>query len=783
MLLTILALTGCGDYSSDHIDADDNGEGKSIRLIVKPDDSNGLIIRDQNNNMSSKWHDTGLIVNSFPDENGQISIGISIRGSWYPFGSSGKKRECSLTTCANTPDIRCNNLPSNTPVVDMSDSNIGCYLSQGKGIYILIAKSGGTTPDPNANPTVANSPGSYSGFYTAHLGDFKTNKNGLISVDKVWSCDDNSSVIACNEVKISQLVGGKIYLKPYDGYYSDNTADLKDSSGNPYVLINLKSGIVYPNFVSETITTIVNNINDVSDRLENSIVTSLRDLTIVIVMMYLTFTAFAFMIGMAKITQTEAVVRLLKVGIVLMFLTPDNIIANGFMHMYQQLANFGSNIIAGSMPNSYIDTSGGSDLESSLNYLLMYDEIINQILSRQVHIKIISLLFTWNFWLIPFMYILIVMIIFIVLRSLLLYITAYVQIAFLIVILPILVPTLLFNTTADIFQNWLKYMANSALLIIVATTGFGVVLNIMMDNLGNLLSYSVTKTWWWFPDDDDAVSSVLNFSTYISTLIQALICYGFVEVAPKLADALSESQLSPSLHAFNALWNGMSNMLNEGISKLKSFNNQYLMGKLMDQSYKTDGKYDRSKEGKGLLNDWRQKRDKINKFYERKIGRKIDMLNRKINDDSLINLIDPYKDQKIKDELADLREKHELEGKTYSDYRELINKKREEYTNQVKDNLSRINEVIMPDNSIVQLDDPRDTINYQGQDIQKQEIREAIAEGRSIKNANGDDLGQVQNNPRAGAANQYDVGLNDSLKGKLTGLAKIEKDYGFVKRK
>ena len=777
----LLNLTGCGDYARDHIDADDNGEGKSVKLIVKPTEKNGLILRDDKNNVALKWQDTGLIISNSLGGDSSSTIGLSVKGRWYPFGTSDTKKECEITTCGETSDTRCFNLPSDTPTMKQTDDNIGCYLSQGNGVYLLISKDGA---DPNINPSVANSPNVGEGFYAAHIGNFQMDKNGMITIDKVWSCDDSSGMVSCQEMSIGQLTGGKVYLKIYDGYYGDNAADLKDSTGDPYVLINITKGVIYPNFVSESIKIIVSTIDSVSQRVSTSIVESLKKVAFLIILLYWAFTGFTFMIGMAKITQTEALVRLLKIGIVLMFMTPNNIIATGFTHMYQEMANLSSNIITQSLVGSNIQTTNdGTDLENSLDYLIVYDGIINQILSRQVHLKIWALLLTWNFWFIPFLYVLIVMIIFIVLRSLLLYVTAYVQIAFLILILPILVPTLLFQTTADIFQSWLKYMANSALLIVVATLGFGIVLGIMLSTFGTLLSYSITKTWWWFPDNNDSVGAVLNFKSYLTALIQALICYAFIEVAPKLADALSESQLSPSLNAFNSLWHGMSQMMNEGISNLKSFNNQYLMGRLMDQAYKTDGKYDRDKEGKGVLNKWRQGRDAVSKFYDRNVGKKIDKISNKINDNSLINFSDPYKDQAKKDQLADLRGQNEKEHTTYGDYKQMIDGKKKEYLEQVKSNSSLINDVQMPDGTQIQLDgNGNDTISYDGQNVSKAEIRQAIAEGRDAKSVDGTNIA-VQHNPQPGAQGGYDALLNDRLKGKLDELGKIEKDYGFVKRK
>jgi hypothetical protein len=244
---------------------------------------------------------------------------------------------------------------------------------------------------------------------------------------------------------------------------------------------------------------------------------------------------------------------------------------------------------------------------------------------------------------------------------------------------------LLFKVTADLFQNWLKYMANSALLIVVATMGMGLTLSLMQKNLGDLLNYSVTYQnffWfigWWMPDNEDAVDAVLNVSTYFSALVMALICQSFVEHVPKLADSLSDSQLSPSSQAFASLWSGISG-IGSGIgSTLKVINANYGMGALMNLRYGKDGE---EKEGKGVLDKWKATRDGVNSFFD-SVTKPVDSFRKSLHDDSIIKLNEPAKSQELKQELEKLKEENKTQNFVEKDYSDKINNMKQDLRNKL----------------------------------------------------------------------------------------------------
>lgn len=697
LFFILVLLAGCDNGTTDHIDADDMGGGKRIQLRVKADEMSDDLLKDETGRIVLKWTDTGLILSDkMFDENGNVippGIGLSVSGAWYPWGSSydSEASECQMAKCSETSDSRCQILADqSTNVVKKFYGNGNCYLANGLGIYVLVAKqqADGSFPDPNQNVDVALGPSAASGFFTAHVGAFQPSNKGMINITNMWGCKKVNNLYSCEQVDINEVVGGKIYLKLLDQIYSDNDADNVDNQGNLYVAVNIKTGVYYPNFVDKVLKTLRNTIEIITRALKDSILQSLVDIIRLVLVLYVAVTGFGFMTGLVKLNQTEAVVRLLKIGIIVMLTTPNNPIANSFLSLYEALATFASDLIAKSMPN--MPSPGISDgsegvFGDQIGYLVIYDMILNQVISTQVQIKIWALLFTKTFWCIPFMYILLVIIILVVFRSLLLYVIAYVQISILILILPILAVMLLFKVTADLFQNWLKYMANSALLIVVATMGMGLTLSLMQKNLGDLLNYSVTKQnffWfisWWMPDNQDAVDAVLNVSTYFYALIMALICQSFVEHVPKLADALSDSQLSPSSHAFASLWNSISG-IGSGIgTTLKVINANYGMGLLLNLRYGKDGE---KKEGKGILDKWKATRGTVNSFFD-SLMKPVNSFRDSLHDDTIYKLTDPRESEELRKKLQNLKEENKSQNFVEKDYSDKINGMKQDLQNKL----------------------------------------------------------------------------------------------------
>jgi hypothetical protein len=473
------------------------------------------------------------------------------------------------------------------------------------------------------------------------------------------------------------------------------------------------------------------------------------------------------MTGLVKLTQTEAVVRLLKIGIVAMLTSPNNIITTGFTSLYESLASSASTIIADNLPNmpkSSYDNSSGDAFGDQIGYLAIYDMVVNQVISIPVHTKIWALLLTERFWCVPALYVLLVIIILVIFRSLVLYIVAYIQISIAILILPLLVVMLLFQTTADLFQNWLKYMANSAFLIVIATMGMGLTLSLMTKDLSDLLNYSVSWKsffwdWlgWWFPDDQHAVSNAINVSSYLSALITALICQSFVEQIPHLADSLSSSQLSPSQNAFDSLWSSINAGISSLGSKLRSFNAKYGVGRILNMRYNSDG----SDEGKSYLDKWKITRNRADLLYYKYVTKPIEYGKSTVNAKSIFDSTDNLKDIQLNKELEILKSQNAYDNISTKKYSELIQTKLSTFSSE----LSKI------------------TVN--GNEIPLKDGQYKLADGTLIGTKDAVQQAITNNQPIGVHQVQYShpTNIRDEYKTKMEELSKIRKELDNIIRK
>ncbi len=698
-----IMLTGCSNGDTDHIDADDIGIGKNIRLKVKPNASaSSDVIKGDGEEYTTTWLNTGLFVTgqTYDDEGTEYppKIGLSLSGLWYPWGikNSIVAKECLLTTCGQSSDDRCKTLDDSTPVIKSFLDNGNCYFAKGHGVYILVAQqqSDGSYSDPNQSFDTASGPSVKQGFYTAHIGDFKADQTGVINIDKFWSCTPTPSgdKIVCDSINIDKLIGGKIYLKLSDSYYVDNDSSLSEKPSNPYIGVNIKTGVFYPNFVSATLKAFRNTIETISYAVKNAILASLQDIIFVVIMLYFVITAFGFMTGIVKLNQTEAVVRLLKIGVVAMLTSPNNIITTGFVGLYQNLAEFAADIISNNLPympnvSSY-DSSSGGTFGNQIGYLAIYDIIFNQIISKSIHTKIWALLFTESFWCIPALYILLSIIVVVVFRSLLIYIMAYIQLSIGILILPIFAVMLLFKITAGLFEKWLQHMVDSALMIVVGTMGMGLTLSLMDNILSTMLTYAVTWTnwfWflgWWFPDNEDTVSNAISPSNYFFALISALICKSFVENILQMTNSLSGSNLARSSDAFRGLWQVIGGKFSSVGETLRSVNAKYLTGALLNHRYNKDG----SGEGKSILDKWQTTRNRADLLYKKSIANPIKYGKDIVDPRSVFSSTKHLKEKELQQELNILKSQNKYNGISANKYSDLIRQKE----NTLYDKLSKI---------------------------------------------------------------------------------------------
>jgi type IV secretory pathway VirB6-like protein len=595
------------DNEVNKIDADDLGKGLTLSLPVnmtKP-------IKGINGSSTQAWHDTGLLLVSNNNSKG-VGVTLSVGNAWYPLGKSpNKNHECQLEACTISDDPRCKILKnSSVEVVSSIASNKYCKLSNGKGIYLLFAKpfDNGNYNNPNSSYSSAAYPSNSMGFYTSHLGEFQV-KEGNIFVNKAWSCDGISG--SCKAIEMEKILGSRIYVKLLDDFYGDNFTKNK----NNIIRVNLKHGIYKPNFIQAVISSLEATMDLVSFNLKNSFLSSLQGLISVTLVLYLIFNGFGFALGTINLSHTEFIVRIFKLSLVVMLTSPNDFITDFFISSFKILGETTASLIAGLLP----DLSGlqGYGKLGGISYLLPYEDLVNQLISYPIHVKILSLSLTKEFYLIPFLYMIIVLLLLVILKSLMLFIIAYMQLAVLVIILPIMALTILFQFTGELFQNWLKYMANSAMLITVTVLSTGLILNMIYEGLGDLLNYQVELSWLvWSPVGDQAAKA-LTMDKIFFLLLKALICSTIIESIPSLVDGFTNAQFSPSAGSFRSLEQGITGLGGEIWDFIRKNNATYGIGRFLDQAYKKDGKYSKDKEGKQFLDQFQVGRKAFNDMTSR----------------------------------------------------------------------------------------------------------------------------------------------------------------------
>ena len=228
----------------------------------------------------------------------------------------------------------------------------------------------------------------------------------------------------------------------------------------------------------------------------------------------------------------------------------------------------------------YGDDAGAAiyHLPENANPLSVYDILLNMLIALPLHAKIVSLLFyNWKLYWIPCIYIVIYFILKTILKSVMLYILIFMQFALLIAIAPIFIIMMLFKTTFELFDAWMKQIIATALLYILLSTSIVIFMKLIVNQITNLLFYRVCwQTIWtlkilwlkiielkfWYPQSNTETLDAINAANFIAFLIVGIVCYNFLDQIPSLVDMLVGSARMPTA----ALSHGMNNALqNTGI--------------------------------------------------------------------------------------------------------------------------------------------------------------------------------------------------------------------------
>ncbi|KIE06174.1 hypothetical protein NF27_BK00950 [Candidatus Jidaibacter acanthamoeba] len=198
---------------------------------------------------------------------------------------------------------------------------------------------------------------------------------------------------------------------------------------------------------------------------------------------YVAFFGVGFLIGTIKLNQQEALIRMVKVGVIITLISPNSwdffgtYLLNMFIEGGIELIAI---IVSGSFSSEVVDVTRDPFAVFSL-----FDGPISQIFSSAVWKKIYALICTGLLGLIVALVVMYCAIIYVLslLKATLVYIYSLVGIALLITTAPIFICCLLFEITKTLFDSWWKYLVSYTLqpvMVFAAIAIFNLVIMVLL---------------------------------------------------------------------------------------------------------------------------------------------------------------------------------------------------------------------------------------------------------------------------------------------------------------
>jgi type IV secretory pathway VirB6-like protein len=488
----LFSVGGC-DGGGGCIDPDDFGNKKfSVSAYVakgskKFSGEDDLSITTDHNNANQviRWSKTPFITNG-------KNIVIRVKGMWTAWGGNegkvfydGKYEDASKVYDENADYDKfipkasevCDQYESITKEVNngtaqckkIQYSNTPCWFKNGHGLYILLQRP--EDSNPNGNIDVIRVPISP----TKHVG-YADNENGIGQF--FWNIGDAVDPATGKQITIEQ--GWGVYLKILDRYYWDNAGEYK---------VTFVSGIYDPTesagvfeYVRELVT---DKLLSAAKTIFTNVTANTEYVNMVktILILFVVFTGIAYLIGMVQQKQSDVIVRIIKVGIVLQLIQPNSW-EFFYDHFFVLFINGTNQLIA--IINSH---NIGYDLEKPFKFL--DDFLVQRLFSSQTWAKISSIFLTNILGFLWFIILFLTILYFIYCCAIVFiaYLVALVAVSIIIIIFPISLLAILFaSPLRNIFDAWVTQIASFAFQAVLSFSllsfFFGVIMNFIYRNLG-----------------------------------------------------------------------------------------------------------------------------------------------------------------------------------------------------------------------------------------------------------------------------------------------------------
>ncbi len=486
LLLSSFFLSSCTqDFPC--IEADDFGFPK-MTLYAK-----GNNVTGEEENQLSDWVASGYKYNGdqivIMAYNPVYTSGgiMPLKYTWNPWLCQQEEDICVSMHDApkcNFPLGYCSNAKDREETID----NAPCYLSQGEGLYLLVTYPASDITSPNTYDNINRMP-YQADFYTKSLWD-ETDMyhNGVpakgYSGELIpTSVNPDTGEETENYRSKEEYLEGEAYFKILDRYYEDN-------SGHQYVSIKRGFESVVPPPIASVISFVTDTMNDTSEELYKRIIVDYEyrlSLKILLVL-YIVVHGILFIGGVSNMSQTEFMWMFIKLIIVIQLISGETswqLFYDYFFRFFTSGLDEMINIVT-------------SNFDNTNNGFTFFDTLLGLLFSYETSMKIQALIWSFpsGFVAAFIMYAAFALFTIAIAKAVMIYLLAYMAISLLIIVAPVFICFMLFNSTKPLFEGWLSQFLVFFMQAVMVMAALNLLAQIIVDQIYMILGFKACYEDW-----------------------------------------------------------------------------------------------------------------------------------------------------------------------------------------------------------------------------------------------------------------------------------------------
>ena len=475
-------LSAC-DQEHDNIEADDFGFPKKV-IYAK-----GKNVTGEEENQLSEWIPTGYRYNG-----DQVVIMVynrsGTKSTWNSWFCAQEDSICDAMLDAPScqfPEGYCHE-PGD---IYETINNAPCYLEKGEGLYLLITDPNSSTgiTDPNTYESVNRLPSS-ANFYTKHLTD-KTSMyhNGVVA----HGYSGELTPISVDPLTGDETVGeastyleGEAYFKILDRYYEDNSG---------YQKVSMKRGFdqIIPPPIASIISFVTDTMDETAESMYRDIVagSEYRLSLKILLVLYIVVHGILYIGGASDMSQREMVSMFIRMIIVIQLTTGEEswkLFNDYFFKFFTE----GLEEMISIVTSNLSDGTGDS--------ITFFDKLLGLLFSYETSVKIYASIWSYpsGFIVAIVTYVAFAMFAIAIAKAVMLYLLSYMAISLLIIVAPIFICFMLFETTKSLFENWINQFAVFFLQSVMVLAALNLLAQIIVDQIYMMYGFKACFEDWMF---------------------------------------------------------------------------------------------------------------------------------------------------------------------------------------------------------------------------------------------------------------------------------------------